>query len=142
MFATFEKEIHEKYENNEAITPSVLCDEYYKLNQLYFSPSVIVDDDIKYEWARIPHFYSSFYVYKYATGFISALVIASKLINNESGFRDKYIKFLSSGGSNYPLDILKELGVDLNDYNTINGAFDILRNKVQLLQEYLDRKGV
>lgn len=142
MFATFEKEIHEKYENNEAITPSVLCDEYYKLNQLYFSPSVIVDDDIKYEWARIPHFYSSFYVYKYATGFISALVIASKLINNESGFRDKYIKFLSSGGSDYPLDILKELGVDLNDYNTINGAFDILRNKVQLLQEYLDRKGV
>ena len=142
MFATFEKEIHEKYENNEAITPSVLCDEYYKLNQLYFSPSVIVDDDIKYEWARIPHFYSSFYVYKYATGFISALVIASKLINNESGFKDKYIKFLSSGGSNYPLDILKELGVDLNDYNTINGAFDILRNKVQLLQEYLDRKGV
>lgn len=142
MFATFEKKIHEKYENNEAITPSVLCDEYYKLNQLYFSPSVIVDDDIKYEWARIPHFYSSFYVYKYATGFISALVIASKLINNESGFRDKYIKFLSSGGSNYPLDILKELGVDLNDYNTINGAFDILRNKVQLLQEYLDRKGV
>ena len=142
MFATFEKEIHEKYENNEAITPSVLCDEYYKLNQLYFSPSVIVDDDIKYEWARIPHFYSSFYVYKYATGFISALVIASKLINNESGFRDKYIKFLSSGGSNYPLDILKELGIDLNDYNTINGAFDILRNKVQLLQEYLDRKGV
>lgn len=142
MFATFEKEIHEKYENNEAITPSVLCDEYYKLNQLYFSPSVIVDDDIKYEWARIPHFYSSFYVYKYATGFISALVIASKLINNESGFIDKYIKFLSSGGSNYPLDILKELGIDLNDYNTINGAFDILRNKVQLLQEYLDRKGV
>ena len=142
MFATFEKEIHEKYENNEAITPSVLCDEYYKLNQLYFSPSVIVNDDIKYEWARIPHFYSSFYVYKYATGFISALVIASKLINNESGFRDKYIKFLSSGGSNYPLDILKELGIDLNDYNTINGAFDILRNKVQLLQEYLDRKGV
>lgn len=142
MFATFEKEIHEKYENNEAITPSVLCDEYYKLNQLYFSPSVIVDDDIKYEWARIPHFYSSFYVYKYATGFISALVIASKLINNESGFRDKYIKFLSSGGSDYPLDILKELGIDLNDYNTINGAFDILRNKVQLLQEYLDRKGV
>lgn len=142
MFATFEKEIHEKYENNEAITPSVLCDEYYKLNQLYFSPSVIVDDDIKYEWARIPHFYSSFYVYKYATGFISALVIASKLINNESGFRDKYIKFLSSGGSDYPLDILKELGIDLNDYNTINGAFDILKNKVDLLQEYLDRKGV
>lgn len=142
MFATFEKVIHEKYENNEAITPSVLCDEYYKLNQLYFSPSVIVDDDIKYEWARIPHFYSSFYVYKYATGFISALVIASKLINNESGFKDKYIKFLSSGGSNYPLDILKELGIDLNDYNTLNNAFDILRNKVQLLQEYLDRKGV
>ena len=142
MFATFEKEIHEKYENNEAITPSVLCDEYYKLNQLYFSPSVIVNDDIKYEWARIPHFYSSFYVYKYATGFISALVIASKLINNESGFRDKYIKFLSSGGSDYPLDILKELGIDLNDYNTINGAFDILKNKVDLLQEYLDRKGV
>lgn len=68
MFAEYESIIHSKYENNEALTKDILCDTYYNLNLKHFSPSVIVDDNIKYEWARIPHFYNAFYTYKYATG--------------------------------------------------------------------------
>ena len=79
MFAEFEKIIHEKYEKGETLTMELLCDTYLKLNKKHFSPTVKVDDTIKYEWARIPHFYDSFYVYKYATGFISALIIADRL---------------------------------------------------------------
>ncbi len=134
MFAEFEKIIHEKYENNEALTMELLCDTYLKLNKKYFSPSVVVDDDIKYEWARIPHFYTSFYVYKYATGFISALLIADKLINDNDNFRDKYIEFLSSGGSDYPLNLLKKLGIDIENEETLNRAFDIFNEKLKYLE--------
>lgn len=142
MFAEFESIIHNKCDNNEPLTKDILCDIYYKLNVKHFSPSVIVDDDIKYEWARIPHFYNSFYVYKYATGFISALVIAEKLINNEPGFREKYIEFLSSGGSDYPLELLKKLGIDLTLESTINDGFKVFEEKVNLLKKYIDEKGV
>lgn len=142
MFAEFESIIHDKCDKNEPLTKDVLCDTYYKLNIKHFSPSVIVDDDIKYEWARIPHFYNSFYVYKYATGFISALVIAEKLINNEPGFREKYIEFLSSGGSDYPLELLKKLGIDLTLESTINDGFKVFKEKLDLLKKYIDEKGV
>lgn len=142
MFAEFESIIHDKCDKNEPLTKEILCDTYYKLNVKHFSPSVIVDDDIKYEWARISHFYNSFYVYKYATGFISALVIAEKLINKEPGFREKYIEFLSSGGSDYPLELLKKLGIDLTLESTINDGFKVFEDKVNLLKKYMDEKGV
>ena len=134
MFCEFEKIIHEKYENNEPITMELLCDTYLKLNKNHFSPAVVVDEDIKYEWARIPHFYTSFYVYKYATGFISALIIADKLLNDNDNFKDKYIEFLSSGGSDYPLDLLKKLGIDITDEKVLNKAFDIFNEKLKLLE--------
>lgn len=142
MFAEFESIIHDKCDKNEPLTKEILCDTYYKLNVKHFSPSVIVDDDIKYEWARIPHFYNSFYVYKYATGFISALVIAEKLINKEPGFRKKYIEFLSSGSSDYPIELLKKLGIDLTLESTINDGFKVFEEKVNLLKKYMDEKGV
>lgn len=142
MFAEYESIIHSKYENNEVLTKDILCDTYYNLNLKHFSPSVIVDDNIKYEWARIPHFYNAFYTYKYATGFISALVIANKLINKEPGFKEKYIKFLSSGGNNYPLELLKELGIDLTLESTIQDGFKVFDDKVNLLIKYMNEKGV
>lgn len=142
MFAEFESIIHDKCDKNEPLTKEILCDTYYKLNVKHFSPSVIVDDDIKYEWARIPHFYNSFYVYKYATGFISALVIAEKLINKEPGFKEKYIEFLSSGSSDYPLELLKKLGIDLTLESTINDGFKVFEEKVNLLKKYMNEKGV
>ncbi len=134
MFAEFEYIIHDKYEHGEVLTKDLLCETYYELNKKQFSPVIEVDEDIQYEWARIPHFYTPFYVYKYATGFISALVIADRLVNEE-GFKDKYIKFLSSGSSNYPLDLLLELGIDITDEKVLNKAFELFKEKVDLLDK-------
>lgn len=133
MFAEFEDIVHEKYENGESLTKDLLCEIYYKLNKNHFSPSVVVDKDIQYEWARIPHFYTSYYVYKYATGFISALIIADKLENDET-FKDKYIKFLSSGSTKYPLELLKDLGIDITDEKVLNRAFELFNEKIELLK--------
>ena len=134
MFAEFEKIVHEKYENGEVLTMESLCNIHYKLNKKHFDGSVIVDDTIKYEWARIHHFYSSFYVYKYATGFISALLIADRLLNTKD-FKDKYINFLSSGNVMYPLDLLKEINIDLTDEKTLERAFEIFNEKLNKLKE-------
>ena len=134
MFAEFEKIVHEKYEQDGILTKDYLCSEYLKLNKKHFSPVIKVDDTIQYEWSRIPHFYESFYVYKYATGFISALIIADNLLNKE-GFKDKYIKFLSSGSIMYPLDLLKSIDIDLMNEKVINRAFQIFKEKLSLLEE-------
>ena len=134
MFAEFESSIHRKCENNISLTMDLLCDEYLKLNKKHFSPVIKVDEAIKYEWARIPHFYNSFYVYKYATGFISALIIADNLLK-DNNFKDKYIKFLSSGNIKYPLDLLKDLNIDLENENTLNRAFEIFKKKINDLKE-------
>lgn len=137
MFAEFEYIIHKKYEKGEAITKDLLCKTYYELNKKQFSGSVVVDKDIQYEWSKIPHFYTSFYVYKYATGFISALLIADKL-EKDKNFKDKYIEFLSSGCSDYPQELLSKLGIDLSDENTLNEAFQLFAEKVKLLNEYMN----
>jgi len=139
MFAEFEYIIHNKYENGEVLTKDLLCDTYYELNKKHFAPVVEVDEDIQYEWARIPHFYTPFYVYKYATGFISALVIAERLVT-EKDFKDKYIKFLSSGSSDYPLDLLNELGIDITDEKVLNKAFELFGEKVKLLEK-IEKEG-
>lgn len=137
MFAEFEYIIHKKYEKGEAITKDLLCKTYYGLNKKQFSGAVVVDKDIQYERSKIPHFYTSFYVYKYATGFISALLIADKL-EKDKNFKDKYIEFLSSGCSDYPLELLNKLGIDLSDENTLNEAFQLFAEKVKLLNEYMN----
>ena len=141
MFAEYEYLIHDKHEKGEALTKDLLCETYLDLNKKEFSPSVVVDSDIEYEWSRIPHFYSSFYVYKYATGLISAIVIVNKLLNNEEGFKEKYIKFLSSGGSDYPLNILNELGIDITNEEVLNSAFKTFDNKVNELNDLINKKG-
>lgn len=140
MFAEFEKIIHEKYQENVPITVNLLCDTYYDLNKLYFGKNIVVDDAIKYEWARIPHFYTSFYVYKYATGLITALSIASDIINNENDMKSKYMEFLKSGASDYPLNILRKTGVDITDKKTIKKAFTMFEEKLKLLEELVDKK--
>ena len=134
MFAEFEYLTHKNFEEGKAITKDYFCNLYYDLNKKQFGNSLVVDKEIQYEWARIPHFYTSFYVYKYATGFISALVIADKL-TNEKDFKDKYIKFLSSGNTKYPLELLKELDIDLCDEKTLDKAFKLFDEKVDELNK-------
>ncbi len=134
MFAEFESIIHEKYEHGEVLTKDLICETYLELNKKHFEPVIEVDEDIQYEWARIPHFYTPYYVYKYATGFICALIIADRVVN-EVGFKDKYIEFLSSGSSDYPLNLLSKLGIDITDEKVLNRAFDLFNEKVKLLDE-------
>ena len=113
MFAEFEEFAHGEAEKGMPLTAKTLSDEYYRLNRLYYGCDVVHDKQIALEWARIPHFYTAFYVYKYATGLTVAVNIASRILAGEEGFVEKYKEFLSSGGSDYPLDILGKLGIDL-----------------------------
>lgn len=114
MFAEFEKIVHDKVENGEALTTDLLCQLYYGLNEKYFGRQVNVDKTIEIEWARIPHFYRSFYVYQYATGFSAATALSTAILKEGQPAVERYLNFLASGGSKYPLDLLKDAGVDLS----------------------------
>lgn len=137
MFAEFEKAIHQKVEQGEALNSQELCDIYYALNKKYFGETVTVDEDIAMEWSRIPHFYSSFYVYKYATGFSAATAIAEKILTEGKPAVDKYLEFLKSGGSNYPIELLKIAGVDLSAPQPIQDALDVFEKILEELEELL-----
>ena len=131
MFAEFEKNVHEYVDNKNVLTSDYLCDMYYKLNKDYFGDNVIVDKEIKYEWLRIPHFYTPFYVYQYATSLSISCYVAQNIINNTSGFKDKYIEFLSSGGKDYPLEVLKIIDIDLTDTKVFESAIDEFRKTLE-----------
>ena len=135
MFAEFEKITHEKRENGEVLTSDLLSDIYYNLVKKYFGDNVICDDLIRFEWARIPHFYYNFYVYKYATGIAAASYIVDGILNKKEGALEKYIKFLKTGGSMYPIDELKIAGVDMNDENVILSAIKTFEN---YLNEFIE----
>lgn len=112
MFAEFEKFTHEVAEKGDALGYEKMNAFYSELNVKYYGQAVVTDENIAYEWARIPHFYRSFYVYKYATGIVCAINIANRILSEE-GFVNKYKEFLKSGGSKYPMEILKIVDIDL-----------------------------
>jgi oligoendopeptidase F len=116
MFAEFELKIHESVEQGIPLTPDYLNKEYLQLNREYFGPSVVVDEEIQHEWARIPHFYYNFYVYQYATGISAAHALVQKVLKEGP---EAHLHFLSSGGSRFPLDILKSAGVDMTSSHPI-----------------------
>ncbi|MBQ5761329.1 MAG: oligoendopeptidase F [Clostridia bacterium] len=138
MFAEFEKKAHAKDQAGQPLTCDVMCDIYYKLNKKYYGKGCSVDKDIELEWARIPHFYNSFYVYQYATGFSAATALAAGILKDvnkeEAGATEKYLDFLKSGGSDYPLNILKKAGVDLTDSAVIQSALDVFAEKVTQME--------
>ncbi len=125
MFAEFEKIIHSKLEQGEALTSNALYSIYHDLNAKYYGSEVIIDSDIDVEWARIPHFYSSFYVYKYATGFSAATSLSRQILSEGKPAVDRYIDFLKSGGSDYPLELLKKAGVDLSTPKPVEDALAV-----------------
>ncbi|MEG0257630.1 MAG: oligoendopeptidase F [Christensenella sp.] len=120
MFAEFEKMAHAEVEAGGALTHENLCGMYGDLNALYYGEQIARDNTIPFEWARIPHFYNAFYVYKYATGFSCAVKIASDILSGKKNAVADYIKFLSSGGSDYPLELLKLAHVDLVTGESVN----------------------
>ncbi len=134
MFAEFEMIMHDKEAKGIPLTEQEFSDTYYKLNQLYYGDGVVSDDLIRYEWERIPHFYTPFYVYKYATGLSAAIAIATKIIAGDTEVRDHYIEFLSSGDSDYPLELLKKVGVDMQSPEPIQAALDLFDQKLKELK--------
>ena len=134
MFAEFEKNIHECVSNGEVLTSELMCDMYYKLNKKYFGDKVVVDDVIKNEWMRIPHFYYNFYVYKYAIGLSCASKIVSDIYNEVPGSRERYIKFLSSGSRKSPMELLKDTGCDLTNSEVVESAIKMFS---ELLDEFI-----
>jgi len=137
MFAEFEKIVHEKADKGESLTAGELNGIYYDLNKVYFGDGIIIDDDIKYEWSRIPHFYNSFYVYQYATGFSAAIALSRKIMNEgESAVKD-YKEFLKGGCSKDPIDLLKIAGVDMGSKKPIEEALKVFGELLDEMEKLL-----
>lgn len=137
MFAEFEEKIHAMCENNEGVSTTVVNEVYLDLIKKYFGKDVEIFDEIKYEWSRIPHFFTAFYVYKYATGLISAIAICNKILSKEKDAVENYYKFLSLGGSTDPLSILSVAGVDLKQEKTFEDSFKYIENYLDELESLL-----
>ena len=135
MFAEFEKLTHASVEDGNPLTAKEFNDIYYDLNKKYYGNSTVVDEQIALEWARIPHFYSNFYVYKYATGFSAASALSQKILTEGKVAVDKYIEFLKSGGSDYPLNQLKAAGVDMEKKESVDKALEVFKELVDKLEK-------
>ncbi len=125
MFAEFEKLSHEKAAAGEALTEELLSDIYYQLNLDYFGPGMQVDEEIRLEWARIPHFYNAFYVYKYATGFSAATALAEGILSQGAPAVARYLDFLRSGDSDWPIPLLRRAGVDMESAEPVRAAIGV-----------------
>ena len=137
MFAEFEKFIHEASAAGTPLTADFLCETYYKLNALYHGPGIRADRDIELEWARIPHFYYNFYVYKYATGMSAALRLSRGLLSGDPAKREAYLGFLKAGDSKDVLDIMRDAGVDLATPEPVDSALEFFRTVVAALRQEL-----
>ena len=137
-FAEFEQLAHDKAEKGEALTKETLCQLYYGLNQKYYGAGITHDKEISYEWARIPHFYNAFYVYKYATGIISAISIVKRILTEGESAVQDYFAFLSSGGCTDPVSILKKAGVDLTTQTPFEVAMAEFKATLDEFKSLLD----
>ena len=135
MFAEFESLTHEKVEKGQALTPDVLCSYYQDVYKKYWGPEMVVDVEETYTWARVPHFYYNFYVFQYATGFAASEALAAKVKSGGTTAREKYLNFLKAGSSDYPINVLKEAGVDMNSLEPVLAV----TNKMQSLLDELEK---
>lgn len=137
MFAEFEKEVHNKIEAGEMISAEDISKLYYELNKKYFGNSTVIDEEIQYEWARIPHFYTPFYVYKYSTGISAAIVIASNILEKKDGYVQKYIEMLKQGCTKKSIDLLKMVDVDLENESTYERAIEFYEENIEELKKLI-----
>lgn len=133
MFAEFEMTAHKMVEEGNVLTSDNLCDVYRKLNEKYFGSECVIDDEIAYEWARIPHFYTPFYVYQYATGYSAAIAIADGILKGDKAVKEGYKKFLSGGSSLHPIDLLKLCRIDMEKREVVQSALNVFNG---LLDEW------
>jgi oligoendopeptidase F len=135
MFAEFEKVIHESIENGSPLSGDDFCRIWHELNVKYFGLEMVVDEEVDMEWARIPHFYSDFYVYQYATGYSAANSFSKMILDGEKNATEKYKEFLKSGSSDYPIEVLKRGGVDMTTSKPLNDTIDTFNKLLDMLDE-------
>lgn len=135
LFAEFEREAHARAEAGEPLTPDLLCEIHKALNEKYYGAAVKVDDLIDIEWARIPHFYNSFYVYQYATGISAATALARQILTEGAPAVERYLNFLKGGSSDFSINLLKGAGVDLSTPAPIQAAFDAFAEYLDLFEK-------
>ncbi|MFC7321223.1 oligoendopeptidase F [Halobacillus campisalis] len=137
MFAEFEHEIHVQAQNGEALTADKLTEIYYDLNKKYFGEELVIDEEIGLEWARIPHFYMGYYVYQYSTGYAAATTLAEQILSEGKPAVDRYMSFLEAGSSDYPIEVLKQAGVDMTSKDPVYEALDVFEQKLNEMEELL-----
>lgn len=142
MFAEFEKITHGLQEQGETLTADRLCEIYYDLNKLYFGEEICVDQEIAMEWARIPHFYTPFYVYQYATGFSAAIALSKQILEQGASAVEQYKKFLKGGSSMYPLELLKMAGVDMEQKAPVQDALAVFAQYLDEMERLADHDTV
>lgn len=140
MFAEFEKITHKMVENGETLTSHELCKIYYNLNREYFGEEMVLDEEIALEWARIPHFYTPFYVYQYATGISAAITLSRKIMQEGEAGVDDYMKFLTGGSSKDPIDLLKLAGVDMTSKEPVENALQLFGELLDQMEELVGEK--
>lgn len=134
MFAEFERDMHKLAAEGEALTADLLCEKYYALNRLYFGEDIVIDEEIAMEWARIPHFYTPFYVYQYATGFSAAIALSQGILERGESAVHDYMKFLTGGSSADPIELLKLAGVDMSTPAPIQQALDVFEDLLDQME--------
>ena len=139
MFAEFEKIIHQEVENGGALTTDWLSECYLDLNRQYYGQETVVDPEIGLEWSRIPHFYTGFYVYKYATGYAAAIALSRRILEQGGEARLQYLEFLKGGDSDYPLNLLRRAGVDMESPAPVEAALNVFK---QLIDELAGLTGI
>ncbi len=137
MFAEFEQEIHNRAEQGEPLTADTLSAAYKALNEKYYGGEAVVDDLIGIEWARIPHFYYNFYVYQYATGISAAASLVQQILHEGQPAVERYLKFLSSGSSDYSIELLKKAGVDMTTPEPVRQAFQLFESHLSQMEALL-----
>ena len=138
MFAEFELRMGQLNQAGEGLTADRLCQEYRRLNELYYGPDLVIDPEIDMEWARIPHFYYNYYVFQYATGYAAAIALSRRILREGQPAVDDYLRFLSGGCSQDPIDLLKIAGVDMSTPEPIEQALELfgrLLDEMQALME-------
>lgn len=137
MFAEFEMISHAKSENGESLTADELCGIYYDLNRKYFGKDMVSDKEIELEWAKIPHFYTPFYVYQYATGYSAAIALSRRILKEGASAVEDYKKFLSSGSTKSPIELLKIAGVDMSTKEPVQQALNLFRELLDEMEELM-----
>ena len=140
QFAEFEKWIHEQNSKGVPLTAKSISEYYLELNKKYYGNDVISDPEIALEWARIPHFYYNFYVYQYATGFAAATTLAENILSGDENKLNKYLTYLKAGSSKYPLEVMKDAGVDMTDSSYLEKAFKVFEERLNQLETLLSEK--